>query len=50
MRKISYYTLIVLTMPFLSIGIAVGLFELCCGTDGRASKFIARPFLWAYER
>jgi hypothetical protein len=50
MRPRFYSTLIFLTLPFIAVGVAVGLFELCCGTDGRASAFIAGPFLWAYDR
>jgi hypothetical protein len=50
MKKLNYAAMICLTVPFIFLGIAVGLFETCVGTDGAATELVARPFLWAYRR
>lgn len=50
MRRLNYYGMILLTTPFILIGVFVALFELVVGGDGTNAEFIAKPFLWAYRR
>ena len=50
MRRLNYGGMILLTVPFIFIGVLVGLFECCVGSDGSTAEFVAKPFLWAYRR
>jgi hypothetical protein len=42
--------MILLTLPFVIVGVFVGLFECCVGSDGATAEFVVKPFLWAYRR
>ncbi len=48
--KLSYYGVVVLTMPCLLAAVPVGIAELVLGGAGEAAFLVARPFLWAVER
>lgn len=50
MRQLNYGGMIILTLPFVFVGVFVGLVECLLGTDGRAAEFVVKPFLWAYRR
>ena len=50
MRRLNYGGMILLTTPFIFLGVLVGLFECVVGTDGAATETVVKPFLWAYRR
>lgn len=50
MRRLNYGGMIILTLPFVILGVFVGLFECVVGTNGAAADFVVKPFLWAYRR
>ena len=50
MRWLNYRGMILLTVPFIFLGVFIGLFECCLGTDGATAEYVVRPFIWAYRR
>ena len=50
MRQLNYGVMILLTTPFVILGVFVGLFECIVGSDGATAEFVVKPFLWAYRR
>jgi hypothetical protein len=42
--------MILLTIPFVLLGVFVGLGECILGTNGDVAEYVVRPFLWAYRR
>jgi hypothetical protein len=48
--RINYGLWIAVTSPFLLLALLAGLFELFARTDGAATAWVARPFLWSVER
>lgn len=50
MRRLNYGGMILLTIPFVFVGVLVGLAECVLGTNGDAAEYVVRPFLWAYRR
>jgi hypothetical protein len=50
MRRLNYGGMILLTTPFIFLGLFVGLFECVVGTKGDAAEAVVKPFLWAYRR
>jgi hypothetical protein len=50
MKRFNYASMIILTLPFVLLGVLVGIFETCAGTDGATTERVAGPFLWAYRR
>jgi len=47
---LSYYGLVVVTLPCLGAAVAVGIVESLLGDDGRWALCVASPFLRAVER
>jgi len=50
MRRLNYGGMIILTLPFVILGVIVGLFECIVGSDGASAEYVVKPFLWAYRR
>ena len=50
MRRFKYWGVVVLTFPFLVVGVLTGLVECLLGSEGSGGVLIASPFLWAYRR
>lgn len=50
MRRLNYGVVVALTVPFIALGVAVGLVELLLRQDGTAAEYVVTPFLWAYRR
>ena len=50
MRRLNYGGMILLTVPFIFLGVLVGRFECFLRTDGATTDFVVKPFLWAYRR
>ena len=50
LRKLNYYSVVLLTLPFVPLAVITGLFETALNTDSEATLFIIRPFIWAVER
>jgi hypothetical protein len=49
-RRLLYYGLVLVTVPFLWLGVAVALFEIVIGTDGQGASWVVSPFTWALRR
>ena len=50
LRKLNYYGVVFLTLPFVPLAVISGLFETALNTDSKATLFIISPFIWAVER
>ena len=50
MQRLNYGSMILLTIPFVLLGLVIGLFECVVGSDGSTAEFVLRPFIWAYRR
>jgi hypothetical protein len=50
MQRLNYGSMILLTIPFVLLGLVIGLFECVVGSDGSTAEFVVRPFIWAYRR
>jgi len=49
-KRLNYAFWIIMTLPFVVLGIVTGITELMLGTSGSFTFFVVKPFTWAYER
>lgn len=50
MKRLNYALGIIVTLPFVALGIVTGLIELLLKTNGDFTIWVVKPFTWAYER
>lgn len=50
MKRLNYTFWIVMTIPFVFLGVVTGLIETMLGTSGDFTTLVVKPFTWAYER
>lgn len=48
--RLKYYGIVILTVPFLWLGLLVALVELVLRGDGRVAAWVVSPFTWAIRR
>lgn len=50
LKRLGYYGMVLLMVPFLWLATALALIEIVIGGDGRMAAWVARPFTWSIRR